>query len=220
VLVAGFAAPTLEGRIDPRDISIERGAAFITPVVRRVPFIYSVHGDDIGLRSSGPLALLENGIPLGPEAASHEQIRSSGGGAYSHWGNVLYWSDGAIHDQWPCYVSRSRGAEASSRHRHLWRARFALLLVDGSISNQLRGEDSRLGCSADGSMLLMACRGSLACSSSPGSAARGGSIRRQRVSTPVVEHTHPFLCCRWPCLARASTSTCCAALPSLENGAG
>jgi hypothetical protein len=92
VLAAGFAAPVLESRIDVRSVSPERGAAFIAPVIHRVPFAYSVYGSDVGAPSSARLALFENGIPLGPEDASHELIRNSGQGAYSHWGKTLYFS--------------------------------------------------------------------------------------------------------------------------------
>ena len=39
-----------------------------------------------------PLVVLEDGVPLGPPHSTHEAIRSKGGGAFSHWGNVLYFS--------------------------------------------------------------------------------------------------------------------------------
>ena len=41
---------------------------------------------------SSPLQLLENGIGLGPPHTFHELIGKHGGGAFSHWHNVLYFS--------------------------------------------------------------------------------------------------------------------------------
>ena len=38
------------------------------------------------------LMLLEDGCPLGPAHASHEDIRRYGGGRYSHWDAVVYFS--------------------------------------------------------------------------------------------------------------------------------
>src|SRR5436853_5305763 len=38
------------------------------------------------------LRLMEDGKPLGPAHASHDDIRSHGGGLFSHWGDDLYFS--------------------------------------------------------------------------------------------------------------------------------
>src|SRR5215472_4559621 len=39
-----------------------------------------------------PLVVLEDGVPVGPPHSMHEAIRSTGGGAFSHWGDGLYFS--------------------------------------------------------------------------------------------------------------------------------
>jgi SAM-dependent methyltransferase len=56
----------------------EIGNAFIT----RLPSIGKLSG----------LALVEDNFPLGPKNAMHDQIRNTGAGAYSIWGNYLYFS--------------------------------------------------------------------------------------------------------------------------------
>jgi hypothetical protein len=92
LVIAGHLAPTVDGRLDPSDISRERGNAFVAAIAPRVSRIYAVYGDDVGVPRSGPMTFAENGIPLGPDQAGHELIRKSGSGAYSHWGNTLYFS--------------------------------------------------------------------------------------------------------------------------------
>lgn len=42
--------------------------------------------------SSSLLVLCEDGNPLGPARAGHDDIRSLGGGRHSHWGADLYFS--------------------------------------------------------------------------------------------------------------------------------
>ena len=42
--------------------------------------------------SASCLVILENGRPLGPAHARHADIRSLGGGRYSHWGDKMYFS--------------------------------------------------------------------------------------------------------------------------------
>lgn len=49
-------------------------------------------GEAIGSPRKSALLLFEGGIQLGPGSASHEQIRSQGRGAYSHWGDSVYFS--------------------------------------------------------------------------------------------------------------------------------
>ena len=44
------------------------------------------------LESASRLELLEDGRPLGPAHASHDDIRHIGSGRYSHWGSRLYFS--------------------------------------------------------------------------------------------------------------------------------
>ena len=53
--------------------------------------------------SRSPLVLFEDDRPIGPPHASHADIRSLGGGRYSHWGNALHFST-AGHDDAGAHV--------------------------------------------------------------------------------------------------------------------
>lgn len=44
------------------------------------------------LESASSLALFEDDRPLGPAHVSHDELRASGGGRFSHWGPRLYFS--------------------------------------------------------------------------------------------------------------------------------
>lgn len=44
------------------------------------------------LESSSSLELFEDGRPLGPAHAPHDQMRSLGGGRFSHWGTHLFFT--------------------------------------------------------------------------------------------------------------------------------
>ena len=49
-------------------------------------------GDTAADPGASQAQLFENGAPLGPAHASHADIRARGGGLFSHWGDVLYFS--------------------------------------------------------------------------------------------------------------------------------
>jgi len=49
-------------------------------------------GDTAADPGASQAQLFENGAPLGPAHASHADIRARGGGSFSHWGDVLYFS--------------------------------------------------------------------------------------------------------------------------------
>jgi SAM-dependent methyltransferase len=51
-----------------------------------------VIGDSLGGVARSVLRLFENEVELGPPRASHETIRFKGGGAFSHWERVLFFS--------------------------------------------------------------------------------------------------------------------------------
>ncbi len=72
--------------IQPRDVELESGhcwTAVIPPLAS---------GDtELDPRRSR-LQLLENGTPLGPARSLHDDIRTRGGGLFSHWGDTLYFS--------------------------------------------------------------------------------------------------------------------------------
>ncbi|MEP6607081.1 MAG: methyltransferase domain-containing protein [Burkholderiaceae bacterium] len=49
-------------------------------------------GDSAGRTASSELMLFEDGTSLGPARSAHELIRATGRGAFSHWGNELWFS--------------------------------------------------------------------------------------------------------------------------------
>jgi SAM-dependent methyltransferase len=51
-----------------------------------------VSGDDVVDPAGSPLVLYEDGRELGPAHTNHGEIRSFGGGRYSHWSRTLYLS--------------------------------------------------------------------------------------------------------------------------------
>jgi len=90
LLGAGFlAAPLRWTHPDvalPLDVSaaaVESGHAFL------MPFACDRDNDRDG---SSELRLFEDGRELGPAHAPHASIRATGGGAFSHWGESLYFS--------------------------------------------------------------------------------------------------------------------------------
>ena len=62
------------------------------PIHVRTSFPYELPADAAGSPISSQLVLRENGIILGPAHAIHDQIRNSGGGAFSHWNGNLFFS--------------------------------------------------------------------------------------------------------------------------------
>jgi hypothetical protein len=64
-------------------VGTERGHAYYALVD------YRILSD---LESVSTLQLYEDGVPLQPAHAVHDQIRDTGKGAFSHWGHVLYFS--------------------------------------------------------------------------------------------------------------------------------
>lgn len=83
---------------------IERGACYQVLDAPFSPdqvgtFAYAYHipelaryADGIGTGPRSPLRLLENGQPIGQPHSSHHDIRTIGGGRYSHWNNHILFS--------------------------------------------------------------------------------------------------------------------------------
>ena len=92
LFAVGPLAPLVERSVSSTEISLDEGAAFITPVPKGPRFPFHLQGATIGESASGPLILLEDGFPLGPGDTPHHVIRAKGNGLYSHWGRHLYFS--------------------------------------------------------------------------------------------------------------------------------
>ncbi|MBF0495588.1 MAG: class I SAM-dependent methyltransferase [Deltaproteobacteria bacterium] len=57
-----------------------------------LPHLANLADTEDDLICTSPLTLFENGQELGPPHMLHDEIRQKGGGAYSHWGEWLYFS--------------------------------------------------------------------------------------------------------------------------------
>lgn len=71
----------------------DSGCAYVTllPKIRTNPLL-EVIGDPDGNPQASDTTLYESGKALGPSRAQHDVIRQHGSGAFSHWGNFLYFS--------------------------------------------------------------------------------------------------------------------------------
>lgn len=126
VLAAHASRPTVEFTLSPDMITAERGNAFAFPVPKLIGFPYELVGDSVGVNSLSPLMLYENGKPLGPAHAVHDEIRGKGLGRFSHWNNaiILSSSDGTDPRTNGYYYSAKNQARLSPG---LWVAALAWL---------------------------------------------------------------------------------------------
>jgi hypothetical protein len=91
ILLQSLWVPTSEIVIDPNSILHEQGSAYTAPLNFAYRFPIEIC-DDRNCNSSSSRRLLEDGHPLGPAHSIHADIRVSGGGRFSHWGDHLYFS--------------------------------------------------------------------------------------------------------------------------------
>lgn len=80
-ILVGYFQPAYEGELSK--ISPEQGHCFVASVP---PHLIS---DECGFSK---LVVMEDGRPLPQGHAPHENIRKLGGGLYSHWGDMVYFS--------------------------------------------------------------------------------------------------------------------------------
>jgi hypothetical protein len=90
LLLLDAFAPEVARTISSQSIRSEKGHAFVV----RIPdeLLFAARGSTADTRVRRKLTLFENGYPLGPADVPHGDVREKGGGAYSHWGNSLYFS--------------------------------------------------------------------------------------------------------------------------------
>jgi len=84
--------PVMERPIDPRDVRPESGRAYQVALPTLVWPGYRLPGDSNEHPTRSRLAVLRDGRALGPAHTMHDVIRREGSGAFSHWGDVLYFS--------------------------------------------------------------------------------------------------------------------------------
>src|SRR5216684_1006722 len=93
VILAGLWAPTVRTSLDLKRFMLDEGSAFKVALNSWLPLKpFVVVSDTLEAPRASSLALLENGRPLGPPHSLHSEIRHRGGGRYSHWVDVLYFS--------------------------------------------------------------------------------------------------------------------------------
>ena len=90
-MCALFAGVTLSVGVDKKDVVPLEGKAFQVRVVTPLGSLYAA-GNTSGEPRRSTLTLYEDERPLGPAHVELKQIRSKGGGAYSHWGEALIFS--------------------------------------------------------------------------------------------------------------------------------
>jgi len=81
-----------EFRLPVAKIFHDQGRLYGCALPRKLPA-----GDSEAAPSASPVALFEDGVPLGPGHALHDRIRALGASRYSHWGATLFFaaSDGS-----------------------------------------------------------------------------------------------------------------------------
>lgn len=73
--------------LDPGQMQPEKGLAF----AYQAPHLES-EADRTGQTTRSPYFLMEDGRPLAPAHAIHDDIRNNGKGRWSHWGQNIYFS--------------------------------------------------------------------------------------------------------------------------------
>jgi hypothetical protein len=93
VLVWTALPPDIVLRIEPREISLRGGHAFAWRIVKPnyLPEAL-IAGDDLANPQSSPLQVYEQGRPIGPAHALHQDIEQAGAGRFSHWMTTLIFS--------------------------------------------------------------------------------------------------------------------------------
>jgi hypothetical protein len=88
-----LAAPQVTERLDPRLILPEAGHAWVSAEpATSARFPYRLPSDTMAAPRASDAVLLDDGKPLGPPHALHDDIRTLGGGRYSLWRGTLYFS--------------------------------------------------------------------------------------------------------------------------------
>lgn len=84
--------PRVVRSLDSTVVTQDSGHAFIVPLKLPDPVFYVFLSDKDASAAASTLTLREDGRALGPAHAAHNDIRTSGGGQFSHWGGELYFS--------------------------------------------------------------------------------------------------------------------------------
>ena len=82
--------PRVQHVVDAYEITAgANGDYIVTTLFQPKPLLYGVASDSLYFPGQSTLQLYEDGKELGPAHSLHDDIRSAGGGRFSHWGNGL-----------------------------------------------------------------------------------------------------------------------------------
>ncbi len=126
VAVLALLAPTVAEPIPPASMRPESGHDTTAAVSVPVPFPYVVPWDTGDDPRASDGVVTEDGRPLGPGHALHDDIRTLGGGRYSLWAGSVYFSSSDGSD--PAANGRAYALEAATRLPR--RVIFGLLAID------------------------------------------------------------------------------------------
>jgi ABC-type multidrug transport system ATPase subunit len=101
----------IEIQLDPAKFTHEKGYAWQADLAT-----WDIQGDSSAHLQKSRFILLENATPLRPAHCAHDQIREYGKGAYSHWGQSLYFSTSDNSDP------RENGRAYALKHQKLIQA--------------------------------------------------------------------------------------------------
>ena len=90
--VAIWFAPRVTNAVPTAAIMPDSGKAYLAEVHFDVGPFYTVPSDNLTTATASRLILLEDARPLGPAHSSHNDIRLTGAGRFSHWGDWIYFS--------------------------------------------------------------------------------------------------------------------------------
>ena len=93
LLVVELALPDFSGTVEKVRVTLDQGCAYKV-ALPKAPWwpLIEFRADGPSNQEASRLRLYEDGAALGPAHALHGQIRGEGGGAYSHWAGVLWFS--------------------------------------------------------------------------------------------------------------------------------
>lgn len=93
LIIASLGAVQRDVTVPAAAIQPDQGKAYVVRVkALAASFPLTVYSDDIRSPRASTLALFENGVSIGPAHSPHSMIREAGGGAYSHWRGLLFFS--------------------------------------------------------------------------------------------------------------------------------
>lgn len=115
--------------LDPKTISHDEGRAYVAPLPRLAPKPLRVRQDTEDSPARSNAVLLEDGRPLGPAHAVHDDVRALGSGRFSHWRQEILFSASDGSDPRVNGRRYRLEAQAGLSNKALWIALVCLLVA-------------------------------------------------------------------------------------------